>query len=102
VAGVEKPAYKDDWGNDILPRNITQGIFRGGRRPIDIYRRIYSGINGTPMPAIGESKKPDGSPLLSQDDLWAIVHYVGSISQAPVHNHEHAPEPEHGAAHSEH
>jgi mono/diheme cytochrome c family protein len=72
---------KDDWGEDIMPRNIPQGIFRGGRRPIDIYRRIYSGINGTPMPALGESKKADGTPLLSHDDLWAVVHYVGYLSE---------------------
>jgi mono/diheme cytochrome c family protein len=98
-SGVEKPAYKDDWGHDILPRNITQGVFRGGRRPIDIYRRIYSGINGTPMPAIGESKKADGSPLLTQQDLWAIVHYVGTISQPTPHVHA---ESEHGDAHSDH
>jgi mono/diheme cytochrome c family protein len=73
---------QDDWGHDLLPRNIPQGIFRGGRRPIDIYRRIYSGINGTPMPALGESKKADGSPLLSQEDLWAIVHYVGYLAES--------------------
>lgn len=96
--GEVKSAYKDDWGRDILPRNLTLGIFRGGRRPIDIYRRIYSGINGTPMPALGESKKPDGSPLMSKSDLWAIVHYVGTLSErheplhaaAPAHTEEHA------------
>jgi mono/diheme cytochrome c family protein len=82
---------KDDWGHDILPRNITQGLFRGGRRPIDIYRRIYAGINGTPMPALGDAKDPQGNPLLTQDDLWALVHYVGYLS-------EQAPQAEHGAA----
>ena len=35
------------------PRNLRQGIYRGGRRPVDIYRRIYAGINGMPMPAVG-------------------------------------------------
>jgi mono/diheme cytochrome c family protein len=72
---------QDDWGNDILPRNIPRGVFRGGRRPIDIYRRIYAGINGTPMPAIGESKDAEGHPLLSQEDLWAVVHYVGWLTE---------------------
>lgn len=72
---------KDDWGNDIMPRNIQQGIFRGGRRPIDIYRRIYAGINGTPMPALGEAKDAEGNPLLSDQDLWSIVHYVGYLSE---------------------
>ena len=73
---------KDDWGHDIMPRNIPQGVFRGGRRPIDIYRRIYAGINGTPMPALGEAKDADGNPLLTEADLWSIVHYVGFLSQS--------------------
>ena len=76
---------RDDWGNDLLPRNIPRGVFRGSRRPIDIYRRIYAGINGTPMPAIGESKDAEGHPLLSQEDLWAVVHYVGwLVEQGPT------------------
>ena len=63
----------DDWGFEILPRNLTTGIFRGGRRPIDIYRRITAGINGTPMPAA-----PD---VLTPEDRWDIVHYVLSLSE---------------------
>jgi len=69
------PAYKDDWGNVIIPRNLRQGIFRGGRRPIDIYYRIKNGINGTPMPAAVSS--------MSDADIWALVHYVGSLSNQP-------------------
>ena len=76
------PAYLDDWGQPIVPRNLKLGIFRGGKRPIDIYRRIYSGINGTPMPAIGESKDAAGNPLLSADDMWSLVHYVRSLSES--------------------
>ena len=33
-----------------LPRNLRLGIYRGGRRPLDLYRRMHAGINGTPMP----------------------------------------------------
>lgn len=79
--GKRVPAYQDDWGHPIIPRNLRQGLFRGGRRPIDIYRRIYAGINGGPMPAIGESKDAQGNPLLSSDDMWAMVHYVRSMSE---------------------
>ncbi len=73
--GETIPAYKDDWGNEILPRNLRQGIFRGGRRPIDIYYRVKNGINGTPMPAAVST--------MSDDDIWSLVHYVGSLSEAP-------------------
>lgn len=78
--GERTPAYQDAWGFDILPRDLTAGVFHGGSRPIDIYRRIYAGINGTPMPGIGEAKDAEGQPLLTNDDLWSIVHYVRSLS----------------------
>ncbi len=82
--GEKVPAVKDDWGNPIAPRDLTRALFRGGDRPIDIYRRIYAGINGTPMPGLGEAKDAQGKPLLSSDDLWCLVHYVRTLSAAPV------------------
>jgi mono/diheme cytochrome c family protein len=100
ATGKKVSAYKDDWGNDILPRNLTQGLFRGGRRPIDIYRRIYSGINGGPMPAIGESKDAQGNPLLSSNDMWSLVHYVRSLSEHDgfAHGESEAQGAGHGAS----
>lgn len=74
---------KDDWGNEISPRDLTRGVFRFGRRPIDLYRRVYAGINGTPMPEhIGmQLTEPDGSTRpLSEDDVWNLVHFVRSLS----------------------
>lgn len=81
ATGKRVSAYQDTWGHDITPRNLTQGLFRGGRRPIDIYRRIYAGINGGPMPAIGESKDAQGNLVLPPADMWALVHYVRSLSE---------------------
>lgn len=71
---------KDDWGNEIEPRDLTRGMYRFGRRPIDLFRRIYAGINGTPMPSHSSLKNPDGSRMLTDEDLWDIVHYVRSLS----------------------
>jgi mono/diheme cytochrome c family protein len=81
ATGKRISAYQDAWGHDITPRNLVQGLFRGGRRPIDIYRRIYAGINGGPMPAIGESKDAQGNLVLPPADMWALVHYVRSLSE---------------------
>lgn len=89
--GEVVPAYKDDWGNVIIPRNLRQGVFRGGRRPIDIYYRIKNGINGTPMPAAVSS--------MSDADIWALVHYVGSLSSQPrTRAHRSAGDTQHDAA----
>ena len=63
------PGLHDDWYNPLKPRDLTSDIYRGGRRPIDIFRRIYVGIKGTPMPAFG------GKSLTDQQ-IWDVVNYV--------------------------
>ncbi|MEI7780800.1 MAG: c-type cytochrome [Planctomycetota bacterium] len=55
----------------IPPRNLRQGIYRGGRRPLDLYYRIHAGINGAPMPAAKGTVPPE--------DIWHIVNYVRSL-----------------------
>jgi hypothetical protein len=79
--GKREPAYVDAWGQSIRPRDLRDGLLRGGARPIDVYRRIYAGIPGGPMPALGEAKDKEGRPLLTTDELWCLVHYVRSLSQ---------------------
>ena len=68
--GETIPGLFDKWGNEIEPRNLRTGIYRGGRRPIDLYRRIRAGIKGTPMPPFG---------TLSDEEVWDLVNYVMSI-----------------------
>jgi mono/diheme cytochrome c family protein len=58
----------------IPPRNLRQGIYRGGRRPLDLYYRIHAGINGAPMPAAKGTVAPE--------DIWHIVNYVRSLPYA--------------------
>lgn len=55
----------------IPPRNLRQGIYRGGRRPLDLYYRIHAGINGAPMPAAKGTIPPE--------DIWHIVNYIRSL-----------------------
>lgn len=62
----------------IQPRNLRLGIYRGGRRPLDIYRRLYTGINGAPMPGVGPSG-PEGKGTVPSEDIWHIVNYVLSL-----------------------
>ena len=54
---------------NILPRNLRKGVYRGGRRPVDLYWRIHNGIDGSGMP---ESNKA----ALKEDDLWDLANYV--------------------------
>jgi mono/diheme cytochrome c family protein len=63
----------------IRPRNLRLGVYRGGRRPIDLYHRISQGINGTPM--------PNQEQTLSAEEIWSLVFYVRSLP------FEHASQP---------
>ncbi len=78
--GIRKPAYEDAWGRPIVPRDLRTGSFRGGSRPIDLYRRIWAGIPGTPMAGLGTVRKADGTPLLSSDDVWALAHHARALA----------------------
>lgn len=62
----------DSWGRPLQPRNLTLGQYRGGRRPIDVFRRIYAGIKGTPMPGFGRT-------ALKDEEIWDVVNYVMSL-----------------------
>jgi len=62
-----EPGLFDIWGNPIQPRNLTKGMYRGGRRPIDLYRRLYGGI--------GPSKMPNFATT-DPKTLWDTVNYV--------------------------
>jgi mono/diheme cytochrome c family protein len=66
---------KDSWGQIAAAADLTSGMFRGGGRPIDIYRRIHSGINGTPMPSFSSAFADE------PDNIWYLVHFVADIGE---------------------
>lgn len=68
---------------NIRPRNLRLGSFRGGRRPIDIYRRIRNGIEGTPMPA-ATLKTPSSPSGMTQEQIWNLVDYVRNLPYEPL------------------
>jgi mono/diheme cytochrome c family protein len=64
-----------------IPRNLREGIYRGGRRPVDLYWRLINGIDGTPMPAVPlrlPSDPPDKKGL-TVEELWHVIDYVKSL-----------------------
>ncbi|MBI1833030.1 MAG: cytochrome c, partial [Planctomycetes bacterium] len=60
----------DDFGTLTRPNNLTQGVFRGGRRPVDLYFRIHSGIPGTDMVLSG------GTFAGNEEYIWDIVNFI--------------------------
>lgn len=72
---------KDTWGHVTRAADLTSGLLHGGAEPIAIYRRIYSGINGTPMPSFAQSLREEPDTIW---DLVAYVRYVASRRRAGV------------------
>jgi mono/diheme cytochrome c family protein len=66
----ETSGLHDVWDNVNQPRNLTRGIYRGGRRPVDLFRRIHAGIKGSRMPSF---------KIVPHEQIWHIVNYVLSI-----------------------
>lgn len=63
---------------NAIPRNLRQGVYRGGRRRADVFYRIHAGIPGSPMPGVG-STAPGGQGTLTEAEIWQLVDYVMSL-----------------------
>jgi mono/diheme cytochrome c family protein len=66
-----KSAYRYDvWGAAVRPNDLTAGVYKGGRRPEDVFWRIRCGVNPAGMPA---------AALLSDDDVRDLVRFVRAL-----------------------
>jgi mono/diheme cytochrome c family protein len=70
--GPSSHELKDDWGNALVPYDLTKGHVKCGDKSTDIYRVFMAGLSGTPMPTFADS--------LSSDDAWDLTHYIQSLS----------------------
>jgi mono/diheme cytochrome c family protein len=68
---------------NAIPRNLRENIYRGGRRPLDLFWRISAGIPGSPMPAVGPGS-PGAQGTLNEQEIWQIVDYVQSLPFEPA------------------
>jgi mono/diheme cytochrome c family protein len=64
----------DVWGHPTRAADLTSGMLHGGSKPIDIYRRIVVGVNGTPMPSFQQTL--DSQP----ETIWNLVAFVLHVS----------------------
>ena len=61
---------QDVWGETTFAADLTSGMLHGGQEPEDVYRRIFGGINGTPMPSFEQALAAE------PDTIWDLVAYV--------------------------
>lgn len=63
----------DDWGFPIMPADLHLGWkLKGGGSVREIYLRLSSGLDGTPMPSYSET--------LEEEELWQLAYYIASLS----------------------
>lgn len=81
VAQLDEPTQElwkqklDEWGNPLRPANLTVPVYKGGRRPIDLYWRIAKGITGAQMPA--------HYPGIDHAQIWDLVNFVLALPYQP-------------------
>ena len=76
--GPSAPDLHDDPGQPIFAADLHQNWrFRGGPTVADIYRRLRTGLDATPMPSFSDliDKK-----FLTDEQLWRLAQYVRSLS----------------------
>ncbi len=72
IAYGKRAPYKiDEWGTLVAPADLTKGVYRGGRRPVDLYYRIHNGIKGSGMTNYGTE--------LKSGEIWDLVHFLRAL-----------------------
>jgi mono/diheme cytochrome c family protein len=91
--GPSAPTLKDDADFPIFAADLHQNWrFRGGGSVEDIYRRLRTGLDGTPMPSFADLID---QKFLTDEELWRLAQYVRSLSSAAppeVRDVVHAPQ----------
>jgi mono/diheme cytochrome c family protein len=80
--GRQAKYLHDAWGTLVQPRNLTVPVYRGGRRPVDLYHRIRSGILPSGMAvAAFKVKDKDGKDTDAEDTekYWDVIHFVQAL-----------------------
>lgn len=54
--------------------DFTYGIYKGGSRPVDVYRTFVTGLDGSPMPSYADA-------IPEPRDRWALVYYCLSLGR---------------------
>src|SRR5216117_2089528 len=76
--GPSAPTLKDDAGFPIYAADLHENWrFRGGGSVEDIYHRLRTGLDGTPMPSFSDLIE---QKFLTDKQLWRVAQYVRSLS----------------------
>ncbi len=76
--GPSAPTLTDDWDHPIRAANLAEGwTFNGGGEVEQIYTRLRTGLDGTPMPSFSDAVE---GGVITEEQLWRVAQYVRSLS----------------------
>ncbi|MGD2071307.1 MAG: c-type cytochrome, partial [Gemmatimonadota bacterium] len=76
--GTSAPTLEDDAGFPIWAADLTENWhFNGCGTVEDIFRRLWTGMDGTPMPTFTDMID---AGIITEEQLWSVAHYVRSLS----------------------
>ena len=76
--GPSSLTLRDDQKRRTWAPDLTVGLHKGGGEPEDIYTRIVTGLEGSPMPSYAGKA--------SSEELWALTDFVLSLGQQSQDN----------------
>lgn len=65
----------DEAGRRTRATDLRRGTFRWGAQGRDIYRSVFTGLDGTPMRSFADS--------IPEEDRWSLVRFVQSLRRPP-------------------
>ncbi|HUE77019.1 MAG TPA: c-type cytochrome [Longimicrobiales bacterium] len=76
--GASAPTQADDRDFPIRPVDLTENwLFNGGGSLEEIYTRLRTGLDGTPMPSFSDLVD---AGVITDEQLWRLAGYVRSLS----------------------
>jgi cytochrome c oxidase cbb3-type subunit I/II len=69
--GVATATLEDVWGHRAVPSDLRQPALRSGGSLEAIYRVLWTGIEGAPMPSFAET--------LTEDQRWELVAFIAQL-----------------------
>lgn len=80
--GSSAPTLKDDNDFPIAATDLTENWnFNGGGRTEEIFTRLRTGLDGTPMPTFSDLID---AGVITEEQLWRLAQYVRSLSPEKV------------------
>ncbi|MFQ5889369.1 MAG: c-type cytochrome [Gemmatimonadota bacterium] len=75
--GERAAELTDDWDLPVWPADVHLGWrFKGGLAVRDIYMRLSTGLDGTPMPSYSET--------ITEEERWQLAYYIASVAEGPA------------------